>query len=195
MSRYRKINVSEYKMFPGDVAILGEYPKNNMAQTISYKIAKNVCNVIVFNLRESLKGVLKQELKKEKLEDLAYIDEKENIDINYIEDKCYELKNTMDRFHIVIDYSDKIKCTNDNLSQRLKRLSSDLNVNILVTPDLTNNRKNKKHLTLDNLKDKELIDFADCILLITEDEAVIAKNAYGKTGIITKWREDYENGI
>lgn len=184
MAKYKKIGVSEYKLYVGDLVIIAEYPENDTAEILSYKLGKKKNKVIVFNLRKSLREKLEQKVKDEKLEEYVYIDDKEDIDIEYIENKCYKLEDEIRRYHIVIDYLDKIKCENDNLSKRLKQLCEDLRINMTVTSDIIKRSKNKKHLSLKDLKDKELIDFADCIILVNGKENILAKNVYGKTGIL-----------
>ena len=69
--------------------------------------------------------------------------------------------------------------------EELKELSID--TPIIITTDLSENTKNKKYPTLEDLNNKDLVDIADKVLLSNDeksDKVVLAKNNFGKVGLL-----------
>lgn len=111
-----------------------------------------------------------------------FIDDTPNIAVDYIEEKCRELKQAKDIKFVLIDYLQLINYENDieKISKKLKALSQELDLTILVLSQLSVNTENKRP-TIEDLKDsKAVADVSDVIaFLYKEDnitEVIIAKN-------------------
>ena len=92
MARYKKISWNEYKNL-GDIIVIATYPKSNQAKKFCNALVENHLNVVSFNLRESLKSDLEEELQnKNNLTSFIYIDDTASSYIEYIKEKCLEIK-------------------------------------------------------------------------------------------------------
>jgi len=176
---HKKIDKSNYQVEKGDLIIMASYPKiENEAKNFAMKLSRiKIPAVAVFNLRKS--GNEDDIIKEGNL----YMNYKENIDIDYIEEQCNQFKNEH-FFVIIIEDNEKIKCTNENLSSRLKKLGQDLGAMVFVLCDLKESITSKEYPTLEDIKNQELIEYADTIWLIDNDRCFIAKNAYGDVEIV-----------
>ena len=111
-----------------------------------------------------------------------FIDDTPNIVVNYIEEKCRELKQAQNIKFVLIDYLQLINYENDieRVSKELKALSQKLDLSILVLSQLSVNIENKRP-TLEDLKDsKAVADIADVVVFIYKEDnttdVIIAKN-------------------
>ena len=179
---YRKIGLSNYKLEKGDLVIMASYPKqDNEAKGFAMKFSATEIPVAVFNLRKS-----KDEEDDVIRDSNLYLDYRENIDIDYIEEQCHQVQNHRYFRVIIIDYNKEIKCINDNLGLRLKKLSQELGAKIFLLCDLKESATINEYPTLEDINNQELIEFADSIWLMDEEKGIciLAKNAHGDVGIV-----------
>lgn len=183
MARYKNIKSSEFKFYKGDLIIFGIYPKNDLAEEIAYRLAKKDKFSIIFNLEDTVRRNFEIKLNKEDLLGNVYTDDVKRIDIEHIESKCYELSKKVHIPAIFINCGNEINYTTEEL-KRLKELSDNLRTNIVIEFNL---RKNKKYPKLDDLENEDVKNMADVIVLRndkTDNKSVLAKNKYGKFGIL-----------
>lgn len=184
MVRYKKISWKEYRSL-GNIMVFACYPNNDIAKGFCYSFVKNHINAVSFNLRKDLKYDLETVLTN--INDLTaflYIDDTASSDIEYIKRKCHEIKRTIPKFVLILDFENQVPYTKHELEE-LKELSID--TPIIITTDLSENTKNKKYPTLEDLNNKDLVDIADKVLLSNDeksDKVVLAKNNFGKVGLL-----------
>lgn len=106
MARYKKVKRSEYHLYSGDLLVWYLEKNNEIVKSFSRKIATGTPkSVIVFNLKSNDREELEKWIQDGKIEkDKLYVDNNENITINYIEKECYKLKNADIDFIVIIDY-------------------------------------------------------------------------------------------
>lgn len=193
MGRYKKVKISEYHLYSGDLLIWYLNKNNGIAKSLSKKISNETPkSVIVFNLKsddyEELEKMLQTgEIEKDKL----YLNNNENITINEIEKECYKLKSDYVDFIVVIDYEKGNIGADEDVSKKLKELAVALDIHIFVISNLNENKKNNTAPTIEDVEHKELINYADTVFIeykasgkAKKDKTILAKNSYGKTGII-----------
>lgn len=110
------------------------------------------------------------------------IDDTPNITVDYIEEKCRELKQAKNIKFVLIDYLQLINYKNDigKVSKELKTLSQELDLTILVLSQLSFNTENKRP-TIEDLKDsKAVADVSDVVAFLYKEDnttdVIIAKN-------------------
>ena len=82
---------------------------------------------------------------------------------------------------VLVDDTDNIVSTEKDFAKNLKKLAEELNKVIIVETRLKDSIKNK-YPTLKDVINQELVKYAD-VVAFTEYN-IIAKNKYGKTGIV-----------
>lgn len=170
MAKYKNIKLSEHKICYGDVIVFSSYPDNNFAIIISYHLAKAGVKILVFNLRKCVRDEIQEKLEQEPiLEDMLYIDDKENADIAYIQKKSCELINPDDDVRIVIDRDGIIDYTEDEII-RLHKLSRDLHTVIMITAHLLDSAKRKKYPTLEDVGNNAIVELADSIVVSNDEK-------------------------
>lgn len=186
MAKYKNIKLSEHKICYGDVVVFASYPDNNFA-IIGYHFAKADVKTLVFNLRKCVRDEIQEKLKQEPLiEDMLYIDDKENADIAYIQKKSCELISPDDNVRIVIDRDGIIDYTEDEII-RLHKLSRDLHTAIMITAHLLDSAKRKKYPTLEDVGNNAIVELADSIVVSNDEKSahnILIKNKHGKIGIL-----------
>ena len=186
MARYKKISWNEYKNL-GDIIVIATYPKSNQAKKFCNALLENHLNVVSFNLRESLKSELEEELQnKNNLTSFIYIDDTASSDIEYIKEKCLEIKMPIKRFTLILDFEKQVHYTKQELEE-LKELSVNFKIPVIITTDLSESVNDKKYPTVEDLNNPDLVDIADNIFLANEkkaDKIVLAKNNFGKVGLL-----------
>lgn len=180
MKKYKTISKAEYYFKLKDLIVFASYETNDTIVKLSTAIAQNNLKTVIFNLRDSLKQELKLILDKDELTEMIYIDDKTNIDIKYIVDKCNELSADYDNLYIMIDYENELKHKGNDVTYKLKQLSKKLNTNVIVTTQIN------ADLDIKELKNKGLVKSADVVVLSNDEQklTILAKNKYGKIGII-----------
>lgn len=195
MARYKKVKRSEYQLYRGDLLVWYLEKNNEIAKLFSGKIATGTPkSVIVFNLKSNDREELEKWIKNGEIEkDKLYLDNNENITINYIEKECYKLKSDDIDFIVIIDYEKGNIGSDKEVSNRLKELACALDIHIFVIANLIENRNSNPVPTIEDVEHKELIEYADTVLIeykasgkAKKDKTILAKNNYGKTGILKK---------
>ena len=193
MARYKKVKRSEYHLYSGDLLVWYLEKNNEMVKSFSRKIATGTHkSVMVFNLKSNEREELEKWIKDEEIEkDKLYVDNNENITINYIEKQCYKLKSNDIDFIVIIDYEKGNLGSDKEVSNRLKELACALGIHIFVIANLIENRKNNIVPTMEDVEHKELIECADTVFIehkasgkAKKDKTILLKNNYGKTGIL-----------
>ena len=193
MKQYNKIN-EIIKLDKSKLVLLGGTAGIGKS-LVGLNIAKDVAlndktAVAVFSLETGIKECVNRiigdnnSLKHigELAEANIFIDDTPNIAIDYIEEKCRELKQAKDIKFVLIDYLQLINYGNDieRASKKLKALSQELDLTILVLSQLSANTENKRP-THEDLKDsKAVADVADVVAFLYKEnnttEVIIAKN-------------------
>lgn len=193
MTRYKKIKLSEYHLFRGDLLVWYFENNNETAKSLSRKVVTGTPkSVIVFNLKSNEREELEKWIQDVDIEkDKLYVDNNENININYIEKECYKLKSNDIDFIVIIDYEKGNIGSDKEVSNRLKELACALGIHIFVIANLIENRKNKTIPTIEDVEHKELIEYADTVFIehkssgkAKKDKTILVKNNYGKIGIL-----------
>ena len=187
MSKYKKIKISEYKRYYGDVIVLASYPNNYIAR-ICYDFAKRGVKMVIFNLRKSIRDEIQQRLEQEHIsEEMLYRDEKENADISYIQQKSHELISLDDGdVGIVIDNDGIIDYTEDDVN-KLHELSRKLHTAVIITAHLLDSAKKKIYPTLNDIGNDAIVQLADSIVVsnnIKSKYNLLIKNKHGKIGLL-----------
>ena len=185
MEEYEKVSWNEFRNF-GNISVLANYQTNDIAKGFCYSFVKNHMNVVAFNLREKIKYDLETVLTY--INDLTafiYIDDTASSDIKYIREKCIEIKKTIPKFVLILDFENQVPYTKQELEE-LKELS--IYIPIIITTDLPESTKIKKYPTLEDLNNNDLVDIADIVFLSNDEkskELVLAKNNFGKVGLLS----------
>ena len=195
--------------------------KNLILNIAKYIETEEKIPVLIFSLELSKKEVTRRFLTMLKFNNKSrdnikeiYIDDKPNILIEEIKEKCKKLKQEKNIGLVIIDYIQLLKeinCKRTNIDTilsdvfyALKELSTELNIPILITSQLSENpdkRFSKGQDARPRLTDfefsKDLVKELDIVLLLYRDdyydkecdkkyiaEIEIAKNKNGKTGRI-----------
>ena len=196
--------------------------KTNLILNIAkYIVTEEKIPVLIFSLKLSKKEVTRRFLAtlkfsgkdKDNIKEI-YIEDNSNISIEEIKEKSHKLKQEKNIGLVIIDYIQLLKeinCKRNNINTILldvfyvlKELSTELNIPILITSQLSENpdkRFSKGQDAKPRLTDfefsKDLIKELDIVLLLYRDdyydkecdkrniaEIEIAKNKNGKTGRI-----------
>lgn len=131
---------------------------------------------------------------KELLEKHIYVDDTKYTTIEDIEAKCRCMKQMRNIKFVMIDYMQLIDGKEEEIIERLKKLSEELQITILVNSLLTEeiNKRKDPVPKLEDIKNKSILEFADIILLFYRDdyynkdsekknivEVIVAKNNGG----------------
>lgn len=152
--------------------------KSAVGLNIVNNIASQNIQSAIFNLETSKETIL------QKIHNSEYIsiDDAPNITIEYIEEKCRELKQAKNIKFVLIDYLQLINYENDieKASKKLKALSQELDLTILVLSQLSTNTDNKRP-TIEDLKDSKVVaDVSDVVAFLYKEDntldVIIAKN-------------------
>lgn len=157
--------------------------KSSLGLNITKDVAfNNKTAVAVFSLEIGIKECVNRIIGDNKslkcIEELAeanvFIDDTPNIAVDYIEEKCRELKQAKNVNFVLIDYLQLINYENDieKVSKKLKALSQELNLTILVLSQLSANTENKQP-TIENLKDsKAVADVSDVVAFLYKEDNI-----------------------
>lgn len=152
--------------------------KSAVGLNIVNNIASQNIQSAIFNLETSKETILQ----KINNEEYISINDTPNITIEYIEEQCRKLKQARNIKFVLIDYLQLINYENDieKTSKKLKALSQELDLTILVLSQLSTNTDNKRP-TIEDLKDsKAVAEVSDVVaFLYKEDntaEVIIDKN-------------------
>ena len=194
---------------------------NLILNIVKYIVTEEKIPVLIFSLELSKKEVTRRFLAtlefnnkdKDNMKE-SYIKDNPNISIEEIKEKCKKLKQEKNIGLVIIDYIQLLKeinCKRNNINTillnvfyALKELSTELNIPILITSQLSQNpdkRFSKGQDARPRLTDfefsKDLVKELDIVLLLYRDdyydkecdkksiaEIEIAKNKNGKTGRI-----------
>lgn len=172
MNKYKEIDLTEYYFKLKDLIVFVD----TQPTLIKNLLKKASCSLAIFNWDGKQENT--------EIENLRYIDEKIDVDIEYVEKKCVELF-AENRYGAVLinDFDNKVKNDN-NLGKKLKLLAEELNTIVIVE---TNLKRSKKRLPLlKDIENQELVKNADVVVFreMKDGNEIIAKNKYGKTGII-----------
>ena len=170
MKNYKEIDKSELKIKAGDLIVYARQKETSLIEKI---VNDCICSFAVFNW--------KGEQKKKEVEQFKYIDNNEAVNTDYIINKCKELMEENFFAEVLVDDTDNIVSTEKDFAKNLKKLAEELNKVIIVETKLRDSIKNK-YPTLKDVINQELVKYAD-VVAFTEYN-IIAKNKYGKTGIV-----------
>lgn len=165
MKKLKEVNRDQYSFHSGDLVVF-ESAKTRLIDRI---VTKCKGSYAIFNWKGNQNS-------NDDVDYSKYIDEQENIDIDYIERKCKELFRDRSYIAAIINDIDGKVRKDKNFGKRLKQLSKDLNRIIIVVTNFEEKSKIK------SIIDKKLVKYADLVLL--GDEDIIVKNKHGKTGIL-----------
>lgn len=193
MKQYNKLN-EIIKLDKSKLVLLGGTAgigKSEVGLNIAKDLAlNNKRAVAVFSLETGIKECVNKIIGDDKslkyigklAEANIFIDDTPNIAVDYIEEKCRELKQAKDIKFVLIDYLQLINYENDieSVSKKLKALSQELDLTILVLSQLSANVENKRP-TIEDLKDsKAVADVSDVVTFLYKQddttEVIIAKN-------------------
>lgn len=193
MKQYNKLN-EIIKLDKSKLVLLGGTAGIGKS-VVGLDIAKDVAlndktAVAVFSLETGIKECVNKIIGDDKslkyigklAEANIFIDDTPNIAVDYIEEKCRELKQAKDIKFVLIGYLQLINYENDieSVSKKLKALSQELDLTILVLSQLSANVENKRP-TIEDLKDsKAVADVSDVVTFLYKQddttEVIIAKN-------------------
>ena len=193
MKQYNKLN-EIIKLDKSKLVLLGGTAGIGKS-VVGLNIAKDVAlndktAVAVFSLETGIKECVNKIIGDDKslkyigklAEANIFIDDTPNIAVDYIEEKCRELKQAKDIKFVLIGYLQLINYENDieSVSKKLKALSQELDLTILVLSQLSANVENKRP-TIEDLKDsKAVADVSDVVTFLYKQddttEVIIAKN-------------------
>ncbi len=192
MEKFETIGYEEYTVKLGDLVVIALYGENETIKMLGFDCAKDGCNIVVFNLRQSFREELEQKLlDATEMKGILYIDyaledEKETT-IERIKGVCNDVMNEFGRFYMMIDFPNPNDYKEDYIKQ-LKQLAEDLKIVIIVNADI---EQTDASPSLSDLNNKALENIADVIVVGTDEQSTMVKNKYGKTGILVK--EDDNN--
>ena len=180
--------------------------KSSLAFNIAVNLAKKI-PVAIFSLEMSKEYIYNNFIKSDLL-DTILIDDTPSISITEIQEKCRRLKAEKNIGLVIIDYLQLILVDNETnreqelstISQRLKKLTEELNIPVLVNSQLSKEPDIRFKAGQDprpTLKDfgysSGIIKYADTIMLLYKDECYyqnsdkrnvleinVAKNKNGK---------------
>ena len=119
------------------------------------------------------------------------ISDETNITIDYIKEKCRDLKERKNIKLVVIDYIQLTQQNNVNISKELKELAEELDITIIIFSQLQKGDENsvEKRPILKDLKNSEqFIENANVMMFLYKNkeksELIVVKNDYGNTATI-----------
>ena len=119
------------------------------------------------------------------------ISDETNITIDYIKEKCRDLKERKNIKLVVIDYIQLTQQNNVNISKELKELAEELDITIIIFSQLQKGDENsvEKRPILEDLKNSEqFIENANVMMFLYKNkeksELIVVKNDYGNTATI-----------
>ena len=119
------------------------------------------------------------------------ISDETNITIDYIKEKCRDLKERKNIKLVVIDYIQLTQQNNANISKELKELAEELDITIIIFSQLQKGDENsvEKRPILKDLKNSEqFIENANVMMFLYKNkeksELIVVKNDYGNTATI-----------
>ncbi len=169
------------------IVIADDFKYINHAVKTAEWLLKCSSYTAIFNLQEESKLDFNIDL--EDAKDKIYIDENKNLTIKYIEDKIYELKKEKDLNLVILDLEDKqLEIDYKQLSQVLNKLAHELDILVYIFPKLKE-EINDNDFNLDNIKNKEITEYADEVWFCHvnkkhKSKIYVAKSNLTKTGFI-----------
>lgn len=156
----------------------GGVGKSTVGLNIINSIVSQNVHGVIFNLETSKETIL------QKVNNLEYIsiDDTPNITVDYIEEKCKKIKQTKNIKLVLIDYLQLINYENDieKVSKKLKVLSQELDLTILVLSQLSTNLENKKPTIEDLTESQSVVDMSDVVIFLYKENditnIIISKN-------------------
>ncbi|MBQ3414101.1 MAG: DnaB-like helicase C-terminal domain-containing protein [Clostridia bacterium] len=178
--------------------------------TLALEIIKNVginqnIPVLLFSLGLSKEIIVKRIIENSAMVDNKIVNDKilklsnvpinisdeTNITIDYIKEKCRDLKERKNIKLVVIDYIQLTQQNNVNISKELKALAEELDITIIIFSQLQKGDENsvEKRPILKDLKNSEqFIENANVMMFLYKNkeksELIVVKNDYGNTATI-----------
>ena len=178
------LNLNKILEPKNQLIIIGSRPalgKTTLTLQIADKVLSQNMAVAIFSLENSKEMTLS---KLTNNKDNVYIDDTPNISISYIEEQTRKLVTDHNVKVVIIDYIQLIKdyFTTD-ISSKLKELTEQLQITIIVTSQLTRDIETKtdKRPILKDIKNKNLAKLADTVVFLYQNsqnniEMLVAKN-------------------
>lgn len=134
-----------------------------LCEDLALQINKNN-NILIFSLELSKQTVQNRLATNENI----YINDTPNITITAIEEQCRKMKQNNNINFVAIDYLQLINdiTPREEIIQRLKDLTRELNITIFVVSQLSSKTKNNKPTIQDFVLSKSVVDLADKILFL-----------------------------
>lgn len=169
------------------------YRAIGQANHLSKYLGRRKKGVALFNVSKSdiedFEYMLQTKVKPRKR---FYIDDMSNNSVSHIESKCRELKENINLSLVVIGNEAAFKESDIEVSERLKKLSEQLEIDIYLMPSFSKEYKHDRPPILDDLENKDLAEFADMVWLVKKDynkyklKIYVTKNTHGDTGIFER---------
>ena len=169
MKKYKEITRSNYKFYLGDLIVFA----NDKTRLIDKLVNDSECSLVTFNW--------KGQQNYKDYEHFRYFDNAEAVDLNYIENKCKDLVEKETFVAVLIDDTDGKFAVDKDFGKKLKGIAEEINRIIIVETELKGAIKNT-YPTLKDVTNQELVRNADIVIFNEYD--IVAKNKYGKTGIV-----------
>ena len=181
MANYTKINWKEYCNL-GKINTFATYDAKDFFKSFLKKVSSDKrINFVVINTDEELQN----ELMTNHLYPICNLFFKgETTDINNIINRCYELKKKLEYFAVIV-YLERSDYFSKKELKLLKKCSNELYPCTFLF--ITNLQK--KYPTKNDVGNAYLTNMSNVIVLSSDesyDDIILAKNKYGKTGILTK---------
>ena len=177
------LNIDQILETKNQLIIIGSRPalgKTTLTLQIADKMLSQNMAVAIFSLENSKEMTLSRLTNKDNI----YIDDTPNISTSYIEEQTRKLVKDHNVKVVIIDYIQLIKdyFTTD-ISSKLKELTEQLQITIIVTSQLTRDIETKtdKRPILKDIKNKNLAKLADTVVFLYQNsqnniEMLVAKN-------------------
>ena len=165
------LNIDQILETKNQLIIIGSRPalgKTTLTLQIADKMLSQNMAVAIFSLENSKEMTLSRLTNKDNI----YIDDIPNVSINYIEEQTKKLVQDHNIKLVIIDYIQLIKdYPATDISSKLKKLTEQLQITIIVTSQLTRDIKTRanKRPILKDIKNKNLTKLADTIIFLYEN--------------------------
>ena len=164
------LNIDQILETKNQLIIIGSRPalgKTTLTLQIADKMLSQNMAVAIFSLENSKEMTLSRLTNKDNI----YIDDIPNVSINYIEEQTKKLVQDHNIKLVIIDYIQLIKdYPATDISSKLKKLTEQLQITIIVTSQLTRDIKTRanKRPMLEDIKNKNLGKLADTVIFLYE---------------------------
>ena len=188
MEKLKTISSTELTRRKGDIIVLGVYIKNNSKfNDLIFSCAEAGTNIVAFNLKDVDRDYLNDKIFDAKvMKGALYIDyaleDEDTTTIERVIGVCKQTKEEFGNITALFDFNNDIYYKENELLQ-LKQLAKDLNIVIVISADINETDASP---SLADFNNQALVDIADTIIVGKLDEdAIILKNKYGDTGILS----------